>query len=373
MRKPSYSVINNQSNKVPQILLYGIIGSDYWEIGIEAKYFKQDLTNLAETHPRIDLRINCPGGSTWDGIAMVNAITSCPAEIHTFNDGIAFSMAALILLAGNKVHVAKGSLTMIHSAGGGCDGNADDMREYAALLDKHDEVLCTMLADRTGKTEAEVKTLWMDYKDHYLTGKEMVDQGLADFLEEYDTQDTPADPQNMSREAVMAYYKDKTAEPSPALIAKITAQVKEHITNQNSNMKNFVKIMALAAVNGGTVTAEILAEANAALTENGITNYGIYPESIVTDAATQTAENLRLTSEVTALSTRATTAETALDIANTTIANLNAKIVAFGKVPGATHVAEGGVDINAENPEDKDIDAAIANMPHNKAADGLTY
>lgn len=380
MSKPYFSVVNQDGGKVPQVKIYGVIGdSRYYAIGEQARYFRSEMEWLAENNPRIDVHINSPGGSVLEGLAIANAISSSDVEVHTYNDGIAYSMAAIILMAGHKIHLAKGSMVMFHAAGSTASGNANDLREQADVLEKYDQLLTTIIAGRTGKTEEAVKAEWMDYKDHYLTAKDMMEQKLADVLEDYDTKDTPANVQDLSRDQVMAFYRERSEDLSPDQLQRITNQVKDLIDNPNSNMKNTGKILALATVGANNANLEtILAEANAALTENGITNYGIYPESIVTDAHNQTVENTRLKGELETVTNRANTAEASvtdlqnqLAAAQTTINNQAAKIVAFGKAPGANFKPVSGDDTQPDPTDGADVEALLANMPHNKAADGL--
>src|SRR5690606_27365480 len=114
------------------------------------------FNELEDIHDRINVHINSPGGSVWDMLPIFNAIKSSKKEVHTYVDGIAFSAGAMILLAAKKgnVHMAKGSLMMLHAVSTGRYGNARAFRREAETLDTYDEVLGQLIADRTGKSLA---------------------------------------------------------------------------------------------------------------------------------------------------------------------------------------------------------------------------
>lgn len=148
--------------------------------------------------------------------------------------------------------------------------------------------------------------------------------------------------------------------------------------NLNTDMK-FSKLEALAGV--VAPTDEQLEQANAELTQAGVTNATIVAESMITEASAITAERDALTAEKATLTDSLATANTAkttaeaslatatadLATANASIAELTAKIA---KGPGATHQpAGGGKDETIETDEEKAIQAQLDALPHNQAAD----
>ncbi len=113
-----------------EIMIYDEIG--VW--GISAKDFVDELNALDVE--KIDLRLNTPGGSVFDGIAIYNALKRHKASITVYIDGLAASMGSIIALAGETVHMAENAFYMIHNPWGFAIGDASEMRGQADVLDK---------------------------------------------------------------------------------------------------------------------------------------------------------------------------------------------------------------------------------------------
>lgn len=150
----------------------------FW--GISAQDFVKELFDIKAS--TIHVRINSPGGSFFDGMAIFNALQRHPAEIVTHVDGLAASAASVVALAGDRVLMGTGSFMMIHNAWGIAIGDARAMRETADTLDKITESIVDLYAKRTGLAAAEVRDL-MD-AETWLTADESVAKGFADETEE---------------------------------------------------------------------------------------------------------------------------------------------------------------------------------------------
>lgn len=182
-RRPKASVKNspNQSwfrmqaakNNEADIFIYDEIG--YW--GVTAKQFVSDLRALGDvTH--INLHINSPGGDVFDGIAIFNALKHHGAAITVHIDGLAASMASVIAMVGNPVIMPENTMMMIHKPWGFAGGDANDMRDYADLLDKVESVLIPAYAEKTGKSSEEIAAMLDD--ETWLDGAECLALGFAD-------------------------------------------------------------------------------------------------------------------------------------------------------------------------------------------------
>jgi ATP-dependent Clp endopeptidase proteolytic subunit ClpP len=183
MTKKYYSVQNKATDSV-DILIYGVIGESWYQESVTARQFVADLKSLEKDYKRINVRINSPGGSVFDGLPIFNALRNSSAEIHTYNDGLCASMAAVILLAGTTVHTADNALMMLHSPISGCYGNAGDMEQVLEMLGKVQDSLISCITSRnTSKTSEEIKAAYFDYKDHWLTADEASDEKFVDEIE----------------------------------------------------------------------------------------------------------------------------------------------------------------------------------------------
>ena len=99
------------ANKRGELFVYDEISR--W--GISADSFSKGLKALGAVDA-LDIFINSPGGSVFDGIAIFNQIARHPAKdkiVHV--DGIAASIASVIMMAGTKIQVASNSTGMIHN------------------------------------------------------------------------------------------------------------------------------------------------------------------------------------------------------------------------------------------------------------------
>lgn len=157
-----------------EILIYEEIG--YW--GTTADQFVKDLR--AVTAPTINLHINSPGGDVFDGIAIHNALKAHPAQVNVHVDALAASIASVIAMAGDTVHMPPSAYLMIHNAWSFAIGDAIELRKTADLLDKINGTIADVYAARGSKTAEEFKALMS--AETWLTAQEAVDAGLADVI-----------------------------------------------------------------------------------------------------------------------------------------------------------------------------------------------
>lgn len=176
-----------------EIKIYGQIGYDWWSgEGITAKSISKELdAAIAAKEKEVTVRINSPGGSVFEGIAIYNAICNSALEVTTIVDGIAYSMGAIIALAGNKVQMAKNATMMIHNVSGGVYGNANDLRGALEMMEKLDNSLAVSISDKTGLSVDEVKAKWLDFVDHTLSADEALKDKLIDAVVEGKNTSTP--------------------------------------------------------------------------------------------------------------------------------------------------------------------------------------
>jgi ATP-dependent Clp endopeptidase proteolytic subunit ClpP len=209
-----------QDSAPGEIFIYGVIGG--WDHdSVFSSSFLQQLRQLEQQYDRINVRINSPGGSLYDGLAIYNALASSTKEVHTYIDGIAFSMAGIIAMAGKTVHAAKASMLMFHNASGIAIGNAEDFRTTAEELDKWDRIIAEGVATKTGKPVEEVISLFFDYKDHFFTADEALSEGLVDVLDAHAATEIPAGIENMSFSNRLAYYTRREQKTTGGFISAI--------------------------------------------------------------------------------------------------------------------------------------------------------
>ena len=135
-----------------------------------AKDFQQALAGI--TAPHIDLFINSPGGSVFEGIAIYNFLKTHPAKITAHVVGIAASIASVIAMSGDEIVMADGAMMMIHSPSIGSGGNSEQLRKNATLLDQIEESILDIYIGKTKRPRLELKALLR--KDTWFSADEAI-------------------------------------------------------------------------------------------------------------------------------------------------------------------------------------------------------
>ncbi len=162
---------------VAELSIYDEIGA----YGVPAKAFIGELKALGDVTD-LTLRLNSPGGSVFDGIAIYNALKRHPAKVTITVDGLAASIASVILCAGDEVIMPKNAMIMVHDPSAMVMGNAADMRSMADALDKMRDGLVSAYQDKTGHTSEEIID-WMA-EETWFDATEALEVGFADQLED---------------------------------------------------------------------------------------------------------------------------------------------------------------------------------------------
>ncbi|MFC8515488.1 head maturation protease, ClpP-related [Streptomyces sp. NPDC057257] len=168
-----YSIRNVADSDEAEVMLYDEIGGWY---GATADQFIADLRGV--TAPNLRVRINSPGGSVFEGIAIANALRSHPGNVIVQVDSVAASIASVIAMAGDRVEMAPNAMLMIHDASGVCLGNASDMEEMARLLALISDNIADAYVAKAGGTREQWREA-MQAETWYLPDA-AVEAGLAD-------------------------------------------------------------------------------------------------------------------------------------------------------------------------------------------------
>lgn len=163
-----------------EIRISGPIGESFWDdSGTSARQFTSALDAIPAGR-KINLRINSEGGSVQDGLEIYNAIKARSADVTAHITGYAVSIASVIPLAAGRIVTPKSALWMIHKPWSFTQGNADQLRKDAEMLDKHESVLLSIYKDKTKQDDAKLAG---DLRaETWMTGEEAVAYGLADEL-----------------------------------------------------------------------------------------------------------------------------------------------------------------------------------------------
>ena len=161
----NWYTIKNRAEGVLDISLHEEIGM----FGIQAVDFINEV-RAADDIKAINLSINSPGGSVFDGLAIYNVLKAHPAKVHGHVEGMAASAASFILMASDVITMPENAFIMIHNAQGGAMGDADALREMADILEKVQTQIANIYVKRTGTSSEEVAAMmkvetWMNSAD----------------------------------------------------------------------------------------------------------------------------------------------------------------------------------------------------------------
>ena len=132
------------------------------------------LLHLANEDPDKDIQlyINSPGGSVYDGLAIYDTMNFIKPDVATFGIGLQASMGAFLLSSGakGKRHALPNSRVMIHQPSSGTQGKVTDQEITLKEAIELKERLAAMMAKNTGQKLAKVKTdmerdFWMSADD----------------------------------------------------------------------------------------------------------------------------------------------------------------------------------------------------------------
>ena len=110
--------IKNQTDSSADLFFYGDIVSETWqsecyEEDMAPGDVKEFLDQLDGTE-NINIHINSGGGSVFGGIAIYNMLRHNNAHKTVYVDGLAASIASVIMMAGDEIVMPKNATVMIH-------------------------------------------------------------------------------------------------------------------------------------------------------------------------------------------------------------------------------------------------------------------
>lgn len=140
------------------------------------------LLFLASEDPKKDISfyINSPGGQVSAGLAILDTMNHIQPNVSTVCVGIAASMGAVLLSAGEKGKrfALPNAEVMIHQPSGGAEGMASDIEITAKHIIATRERLNKILAKNTGQSMKKIE-LDVD-RDFFMTAEEAVKYGIVD-------------------------------------------------------------------------------------------------------------------------------------------------------------------------------------------------
>ena len=160
-----------------RIIFLGTQVEDYTANVIQAQLLYLDS---ADPGKDISLYINSPGGSVYAGLGIYDTMQYIQSDVSTICTGMAASMAAVLLVAGqkDKRFALKHSRVMIHQPMGGISGQASDIEITSREILKLKKELYTIISDHSGQPYDKV---YADSdRDYWMTAAEAKEYGMID-------------------------------------------------------------------------------------------------------------------------------------------------------------------------------------------------
>lgn len=169
--------IKNQTDSSADLFFYGDIVSETWqsewyEDEMAPGDVKEFLDQLDGTE-NINIHINSGGGSVFGGIAIYNMLRRNNAHKTVYVDGLAASIASVIMMAGDEIVMPKNATVMIHKPSASyffTTKNADDLRKDAESLDTCQEAIMQTYMTKAKVDKEEIEQKVND--ETWLTGEE---------------------------------------------------------------------------------------------------------------------------------------------------------------------------------------------------------
>ena len=160
-----------------RIIFLGTEVNDYTANVIQAQLLYLDSV---DSERDISIYLNTPGGSVYAGLGIYDTMQFIGSRVATICTGMAASMGAVLLVAGEKGMRAAlpHSRVMIHQPLGGIQGQASDIEITAREILKLKDELYQIISDHSGQTMDKIR---QDAdRDYWMTAKEALEYGMID-------------------------------------------------------------------------------------------------------------------------------------------------------------------------------------------------
>jgi ATP-dependent Clp protease protease subunit len=143
--------------------------------------FDVQITELEKQNPRktITVRINSPGGSVYDALAIVGRMKASKCPIVTEGYGHIMSAATMVLAAGDKRKISKFAHFMHHKSSYMVGGDHDSIVEEVAQMEREERLWSKWMSEMSDKSEK----FWYDSakkKNFYMSAEEALKIGVVD-------------------------------------------------------------------------------------------------------------------------------------------------------------------------------------------------
>lgn len=212
-----------------------------------------EMMNHAENAVDVlELEINSPGGSVFDGYTIYQEIKSLRDRgvvVNATITGMAASMASVICMACDNVAMVKHGRMMIHDASSTTQGNAEQLRKTADLLDGISDNIADIYHEKTGMDKDKIRRMMK--LETWMNAKESLDNGFVNEVigEQFDIRQEKAESSHMN-------FLNRLTNPSSEESIERIAALEADISAQAADFQTRITAAELALQEAAELTAE---------------------------------------------------------------------------------------------------------------------
>lgn len=139
------------------LMIYGVI--DGAGFGDEVRAIDVVTSLAAHKGNTINVRVNSPGGSVTESIAIFNSLRADGRKVIVQIDAIAASAASVIAMAGDEIIMAENASILIHDPWSIVSGGANDMRKMADEIDRMRDIIVNIYANKTKQSPEFIRQM----------------------------------------------------------------------------------------------------------------------------------------------------------------------------------------------------------------------
>lgn len=205
-----------------EIEIFGAIG---WDVTA------QDVSRqIKEAAPGpLSVRINSPGGSVFDGLAIATMLRR-RGDVTATVDGLAASAASIIAIGASRRIMAPGTLLMVHNPSSMAGGYSEDLRKEADVLDVIAAEMAKLYAEASGGKLSEKDARRLMDDETWLSAEQAIEIGLVHGIEGKARPMASIDPKrhnyrNIPKGLIMEDTQIETTAPRAGIIDSILAKL----------------------------------------------------------------------------------------------------------------------------------------------------
>lgn len=225
-----------------EIFIYGVV-SDGFTYDEETDKIKRSETSAKGVKKILDklkdddvinIYINSQGGSVFEGLAIYNMLKRCKQKKNVYIDGMAYSIASVIAMAGDQIVMPENATLMIHNAITYAYGNAAEMRKTADELEIINESIRSVYRERVSNNVSDEELKRMMDNETFISAKKALELG---FITNIPSKEEPKNEKKAEYKNMVANFLNRNY----AQYSGIKEETKQEPIPENTGYKGFLK------------------------------------------------------------------------------------------------------------------------------------